>query len=101
MVCGLRTRADWTTPSYLAIPGLLAGEVLGKRDLSCSFYWPGSPLAAAQVEPWLEGHAAPTQWLSLYLLAISRMLCSDTPTELSVSDVVLQTLSDSRPDSPL
>ena len=72
-ICGLRTCADLTTPFYFAVSGRLAGRVRGKRDLPlrlhCSFCRP--PLAADQVDAWLEGHAAAaglvrrwTCWLS-------------------------------------
>ena len=50
---GLRTCADPTTPSYLAVSSGLAGGVRGKRDLRGYFYHP--PLAAARVEALLEG----------------------------------------------
>ena len=52
---GLRMCSNSTTPSHLAVSGLLAGGWRGKRDRPP---WQLPALAAAQVEACLEEHAA-------------------------------------------
>ena len=77
---GRRTRADSTTPSYLAVSGGLAGGVRGKRDLHGCFYHPPWQLLGWRLG-WKD---CCCHWLLLGLLQISRMLCS-----VAVSGVML------------
>ena len=79
--------ADSTTPSYFAVSCRLAGRVRGKRDLrSVSIIPLGSCSGGG-----LPGRTCCCRWLSLALLAISRMPCS-----VAVSGVMLPTVPNLR-----
>ena len=83
----VRMCADSTTPSYFAVSCRLAGRVRGKRDLrSVSIIPLGSCSGGG-----LPGRTCCCRWLSLALLAISRMPCS-----VAVSGVMLPTVPNLR-----
>ena len=79
--------AGSTTLSYLAVLGRLAGGVLGKRDLRCWFYHAPLHLLRWRLG-WKDRCCC---WLSLDVLAFSRMVCS-----VAVSGVILQAVPDLR-----